>query len=112
MHLDADFEITKEFSVVPNDFYLYVGKPLTDAGKLSALEDYFKPGKGFKFPVHIEYGKKWSFNPSWLYNHIWLVYSPAKDGAYCKFCVLFGTPLTFRQRLVKTKRSWLKVCFT
>jgi len=50
-----------------------------------------KPGKSFKFPVRIEYGKKRSFNPSWLDNHNWLVYSPAKDGAYCKFCVLFGT---------------------
>ena len=33
VHLDADSETTKEFSVVPNDFSLYVGKPLTDAIK-------------------------------------------------------------------------------
>ena len=45
VHLDADSETTKESSVVPNDFSLYVGKPLTDAEKLSALEDHFKPGK-------------------------------------------------------------------
>ena len=86
VHLDADSETTKKFSVVPNDFYLYVGKPLINAEKLSAIED-FKPGKG---PVHIDYGKKRSFNSSWLDNHNWLVYS-AKDGAYCKFSVLFGT---------------------
>ena len=87
VNLDADSETTKKFSVVPNDFYLYVGKPLTDAEKLSALKDHFKPGKG---PVHVEYGKKQSFNSSWLDNHNRLVYS-AKDGTYCKFCVLFGT---------------------
>ena len=50
VHLDADFETTKESSVVPNDFSLHVGKPLTDAEKLSALEDHCKPGKGFRFP--------------------------------------------------------------
>ena len=52
--------------MVPNDFYLYVDKPLTDAEKLSAIEDHFKPGKGSKFSVHIKYGKKRS---SWLDNH-------------------------------------------
>ena len=50
VHLDADSETTKESSVVPNDFSLYVGKALTDAEKLSALEDHCKPGKGFRFP--------------------------------------------------------------
>ena len=48
VHLNADSETTKESSVVPNDFSLYVGKPLTDAEKLSALEDHFKPEKGFR----------------------------------------------------------------
>ena len=43
-------QTTKESSVVPNDFSLYVGKPLTEAEKLSALEDHCKPGKGFRFP--------------------------------------------------------------
>ena len=42
-------QTTKKSFVVPNDFSLYVGKPLTDAEKLSALEDHFKPGKGFRF---------------------------------------------------------------
>ena len=34
VHLGADSETTKESSVVPNDFSLYVGKPLIDAEKL------------------------------------------------------------------------------
>ena len=91
VHLDDESETTEESSVVPNDFSLYVRKSLTDTEKLSALEDHFKPGKGFRFPIRIEYGKKQSFNPSWLDNHNWLVYSPSVDGAYCKFCVLFRT---------------------
>ena len=33
VHLDADSETKKESSVVPNDFSLYVGKPLTNAEK-------------------------------------------------------------------------------
>lgn len=64
---------------------------MTNAQKLSALEHHFKPDKRYKYPTRVEYGKKRSFNHSWLDMYKWLAYSPAQDGAYCKICVLFGT---------------------
>lgn len=63
---------------------------MTDSEKLSALEDHFKPHKLYQFPQHQEYGKNRSFNPAWLDEYPWLVYSPAKDGVYCKVCSIFG----------------------
>ena len=79
------------------------------------LRNHFKPGKGFRFPVHIEHAKKRSFNPSWLDNHNYLVYSPAKDGAYCKFCVLFGATTEHNSskidHLVKSSLTfWTTAC--
>lgn len=76
--------------ILPNDFSLYVGKTLTDSEKLSALEDHFKPHKLYQFPQRNEYGKNRSFNPAWLDEYPWLVYSPAEDGVYCKVCSIFG----------------------
>ena len=75
---------------VANDFNLFAGKTLTDADKLSALQNHFKPSKNYRFLVCVEYGKKHSFNPNWMDKHNWLVYSPSKDGTYCKVCALFG----------------------
>lgn len=76
--------------VLSNDFSLYIGKTLTDSEKLSALEDHFQPHKLYQFSQHQEYGKNRSFNPAWLDEYPWLVYSPAKDGVYCKVCSIFG----------------------
>jgi len=102
-----------EFPTIPNDFCLYVNKYLTDAERLSAFTDHYQPCKNYQFPVHEEYGKKRSFNPSWLDNHKWLVYSPTKDGAYCKICVLFGTEENSSKldRLVKSPLVfWTTAC--
>jgi len=45
----------------------------------------------FKFSLCTEYGKKRSFQLSWLKNHKCLVYSPKEDGACHRECALFGT---------------------
>ena len=110
VHLGADSETTKEFSMVSNDFFIRTYVVLTDTKKLLALEDHFKPGKGFKFTVHIEYGKKWSFNPSWLDNHNWLVYSPTKEEHIVNFVYyleqLQNTTLQKIDNLVKSPLSF------
>ena len=61
VHLDADSETTKESSVVHNDFSLYVGKPLIDAEKLSALETSLERVLDFQSILNM---KKQSFNSS------------------------------------------------
>lgn len=73
-----------------NDFTVYIGKTMNDSEKLTALESHFKPDKLYLFPKHEEYGKQRSCNPVWFERYKWLVYSPARDGVYCKYCSLFG----------------------
>ena len=51
---------------VPNAFVNYVGKTLTEAEKLAALEHMHKPRRSYKLPVRMEYGKHCSINPVWL----------------------------------------------
>jgi hypothetical protein len=78
---------------LPSDFVNYVDSSqlLNSAERLSALQDHFKPEKHFKFPTRTEYRKQRSFRYCWLEQHNWLVYSPSRDGAYSKLCVLFGS---------------------
>jgi len=66
--------------IVVNDFDLLVGKSLTDADKLLALENHFKIIT-FQCVLSMEI-KKCSFNPNWMDKDNWLVYSPLKDGVY------------------------------
>ena len=75
---------------LPNDIYTFVGTSLTNAQKLAAYEEHFKPDQKYRYPIRMEYGKKRSFNHSWLDAYSWLAYSPSQDGAFCRNCVLFG----------------------
>ena len=72
-----------------NDFAHYVNpmNKLSNSERLKALQDHFVPHEKYSFPISVEYG---CFKLCWLKEHNWLVYSPSKDGAYCKACVLFG----------------------
>jgi len=66
------------------------------------------------FPV--EYGKKRSFNLTWMEKHNWLVHSPSKDGVYYKVCTLSGTTESDQNsskldRLVKSPITfWTTAC--
>ena len=86
-----------------NDFHYFVGEKLTNSQKIEALENHFIPYKHYKFPVCNEYGNKRSFNSSWLDLYKWLVYSPKDNGAYCKYCVLFGNTLKEKSGLKADK---------
>ncbi len=64
---------------------------ITDEEKLWLLKNSFRPIKRTKiFPQKIEYGKKRSFQHSWLEQFPWLCYSEARGGGYCVHCVLFA----------------------
>uniref|UniRef100_A0A8D9BNX0 Zinc finger MYM-type protein 1 n=1 Tax=Cacopsylla melanoneura TaxID=428564 RepID=A0A8D9BNX0_9HEMI len=49
----------------------------------------FTPDDKFTFPVTEFKGKKLRFQHNWLKKWTWLSYSKQKDGAFCKYCVLF-----------------------
>lgn len=50
---------------------------------------YWIPDIDFKFPTSGKRNLK--FQHSWLRSFVWLVYSAAEDGAYCRYCVSFGS---------------------
>jgi len=58
--------------------------------KHKVLNDLFVPDENFNFPGTNVHNKNLKFQRSWLKRFNWLAYSKEKDGAYCKFCVLFA----------------------
>ena len=58
--------------------------------KLEFVENVWKPGELFDFPVSMENGKSRKFVSGWLKRFPWLAYSKYFDGAFCLACVCFG----------------------
>jgi hypothetical protein len=58
--------------------------------KLRFIENVWKPGELFDFPVSIENRKPRKFVFEWLRRYPWLAYSKYLDGAFCFPCVCFG----------------------
>jgi len=94
-----------------NDLGLYHTKAqsLSDDRKLELLKNSWTPPRAYNFPKTQFYGKNRAFSSEWLTQFPWLVYSEAQDGAFCRFCVLFGH-LTGKNsdRLDKLYKSPLK----
>jgi len=63
------------------------------------LKDVWKPDVDFKFPKDKH---NTTFEYHWFAEFSWLVYSKILDGAFCLFCVLFGSETSERNS------SWLK----
>ena len=109
---DADSSILlKNSTEHVNDLGLYYTKAqsLSDDRKLELLKNSWTPPRGYNFPKTQFYGKNRAFSFEWLTQFPWLVYSAAQDGAFCRFCVLFGH-LTGKNsdRLDKLYKSPLK----
>jgi hypothetical protein len=62
-----------------------------DEEKRSILQNVFVPNSTFKFPMTQSGKKKLKFQQSWLQKWEWLTYSKSKDGAYCRYCILFSS---------------------
>lgn len=62
---------------------------MNDIEKYEVLVHYWIPDIDFKFPTSGKRNLK--FQHSWLRSFVWLVYSAAEDGAYCRYCVSFGS---------------------
>ena len=62
---------------------------MNDIEKYEVLVHNWIPDVDFKFPTSGKRNLK--FQHSWLRSFVWLVYSAAEDGAYCRYCVSFGS---------------------
>ena len=57
------------------------------------------PDAEFKYPTKFMYDCNRRFKPEWVQSHLWLHYSPYKDGVYCKACVFFAPANVKQQKL-------------
>ena len=91
-------------------FHSVVDKKLTDFEKLTALNKDWSPPESFTFPLSTFGNQKRSFQRSWLTKYPGPVYSEQKDGAYCKFCVLFDAEAQKRGQILKEPfKNWRKL---
>jgi hypothetical protein len=87
-----------------SDIGLYV--PLSSATicmpdhvRVLLLTKPWTPPDGYTFPGVQESGKTRKFQTQWLKRFPWLVYSPSKEGGFCKFCALFAPEAVRNQKL-------------
>ncbi|XP_060881728.1 52 kDa repressor of the inhibitor of the protein kinase-like [Metopolophium dirhodum] len=82
---------TESMHANENDISLFVNRRLSDADKFTALKNVWLPLTTFEFPLNQKNKKRGlKFQYKWLLQFNWLVYSKIKNGAYCKFCVVFA----------------------
>ncbi|XP_039247869.2 zinc finger MYM-type protein 1-like [Styela clava] len=81
------------------------GSNVDDQMKYDYLTNHWVPSKDFVFPKHVRTvsGKTFhlSFQRAWLEKFKWLAYSPDKDGAFCKSCLIFAPDVGGGSKLLK-----------
>ena len=88
---DAD-KATKDLVLQPsNDISLCIGKTYTQAERLRMLKNIWIPDQSFNFPITATNHRNLRFQHRWFIRFKWLAYSYLENGAFCKYCVLFGS---------------------
>ena len=88
---DAD-KATKDLVLQPsNDISLCIGKTYTQAKRLRMLKNIWIPDQSFNFPITATNHRNLRFQHRWFIRFKWLAYSYLENGAFCKYCVLFGS---------------------
>ena len=75
----------------PNDISACVGKDFSNAEKLRMLKNIAIPHQFFNFPITKTSHRNLRFQYRWFIRFKWLAYSQSENGAFCKYCVLFGS---------------------
>ncbi|XP_050062925.1 52 kDa repressor of the inhibitor of the protein kinase-like [Aphis gossypii] len=75
-----------------NDVGLLVQRnSISDEDKHLILTNVWVPPSNYKFPISEKNKKRGlRFQYKWLTEYNWLSYSELKDGAFCKYCVIFA----------------------
>lgn len=63
---------------------------LNNEERLWLYNNAFRPDPKYAFPSKEEYGKKRSFQYSWIRQFSWLCYSVSQNGGFCCTCILFA----------------------
>ncbi|KAF0741442.1 52 kDa repressor of the inhibitor of the protein kinase-like [Aphis craccivora] len=67
----------------------YIDSLQNEKKNISILNNVWTPDPNFIFPTQSYAKFKRQFQIKWLNTFNWLAYSKCKEGAFCKFCVLF-----------------------
>jgi len=68
-----------------------VSRSLNSSEITACLKNAYIPPPSYDFPISIEGKRKRKFQYKYLLSFPWLAYSVIKQGAYCKWCVVFST---------------------
>lgn len=79
-----------DISILTNDIGDAVGSTVSNKNKYNLLCNSWKPPSSYKYPSKTVGSRLRKFQPNWLKEYPWLSYSKQKDGAFCRFCVLFA----------------------
>jgi hypothetical protein len=83
-----------DFHLHSNDIGDYIGKNIDNYTKCELLMNHWVPPTNYIFPYseHNKNGKliRRFLGQQHLNNFLWLVFSPSKQGLYCKYCPLFN----------------------
>ena len=69
-----------------------VVEQLSTGEKYTLLVNHFIPDENFNFPSTFINRFKRRFQPHWVKEFPWMVYSKARDGVFCKYCSLLVSP--------------------
>lgn len=67
-----------------------VDRSLQNSEIIACLKYAWVPPVDYAFPVNVEGVRKRKFQYKYLQQFLWLAYSESKQGAYCKWCVVFA----------------------
>jgi len=65
-------------------------RSLHDSEIIASLKLTWEPPVSFAFPVQLEGNRTRKFQHKYLQLLPWLAYSKDKQGAFCKWCVIFA----------------------
>lgn len=107
--MDVDYR-TPESEAAPNiaptqeqqnrlDIGMHVGKSVPEDLKKELLRNPWIPPPTYSFPAEMIGSQNRYFNPAWLHQFEWLVWSELLTGGLCKYCVLFAPENVRNQKL-------------
>lgn len=107
--LHSDIGTVFQRAKSPNAFAVAV-QALSTAEKFSLLKCDTALPLDFVFPITSigQYNRR--FQPKWLLQYSWMMYSISADGAFCKFCAIFCDNRNTKGQFVNEPfRAWNKM---
>jgi len=73
-----------------NNISLLINNNFNLQDRIDFMNKIWTPDVKYNFPLKTFGGKNLKFKLNWLQRWKWLSYSKIRNGAFCKFCVIFS----------------------